>query len=474
MVEKEAVQVVPSRASAEPAQITTFKAYLFILLVLSAITVCVIWQLPMHSAIFLSLLSGAVIAFWSGFTWPMIQNMMFDSIKESLVLIMLMLLIGIVIGLWIISGVVPSMVYYGIKLLNPRTFLILAPLFTALVALSIGTAFGTVSTIGLAMMSIGLTMGINPELLAASLIGALFCGELLSPVAGSVNLNIALFKIDLLPYLRKVRVPIFASFALSMMLNLFFAFQNQQASEPTVILEVMTHLTNNYQINWFLLIIPIIIILLSWRGFQTLPVLSVGAFLGILAALLIQKTPIKLVLNAIYSGPPVINDHYILTGLTNNGGLVRMMSLVTLIIMSLALAGLLEKTGALKAVTHRLLLISEKSKSHLMGFAIGCGGLLAFVAGSQTLAMILTNKVVIKSFKHLEIDQAWGSAAIAAGAGSIPALIPWNACGLFLTNILGVATVHYLPYSVFILSLPLTTFTYFLFLTRKEADIRED
>ncbi len=440
-------------------------SFTLILLILTSIVASVYWQTPIHSAIFISLIVACGFGLAYQFSWSELREMIFCGISESLFLLALMPLIGVVIGQWIIGGVVPSMVYYGVKLLTPQTFFIFAPIFTALVAMSIGTSWGTASTIGLAMMSIGAAMGVNKEVLAATIVGALFCGEILSPLAGSTNLTISLMRVKYTEHIKTIRVPVLITFGLSLLYSFWWFKGESFSSSPHLITEVLTAIQQNYNVSPALLLIPAIVIFLSWRGVKIIPVLTIGTVLSMVSAVLFQNVAIKTVLETIYNGPPSLNSHYIINGLVQNGGIMRMMSISSLLFLSLGLAGLLENMGVLDAVMSSLLPSLKKRPIKLLFFTLIIGIFLSMVAGSQSLAIMLLIKLISPIF-HSGIGGKWGSATVMASAAVIPPLIPWNINGLFLTNLLGVATVAYFRHSVFCLALPFSVICWYLITCR--------
>ena len=452
-------------------KITKIGAIILILLVLACIVSCVIYDIPMHSAIFMAIVFTCVFGLIYKFSWLELQEMMFSGIRDSLFLLLLMPLIGVVIGQFIIGGIVPSMIYYGVKFLNPKTFFIFAPIFTALVAMSIGTSWGTASTIGLAMISIGSAMGINKEVLAATIVGSLFCGEILSPLAGSTNLTASLMKVSYKKYVKKIRVPVLIAFMLSIIYNIWYNSGSNIMATSGSISQVLTAIKSQYFVSFALLLIPLAVIFLSWRGMKIIPVLAIGAGLSMLSAVFLQAVPLKTVLTTIYSGPPTVDSHIIINALVQNGGIMKMMSISTLLLMSLGLAGLLEKLGVLETVMSSAMPFLVNNPVTLLLFTLFAGFFLSLIAGSQTLAMMLLIKLVYNSYEKSNVDKSWGSVMVMASAGVIPPRIPWNINGLFLTSVLGVSTVSYFKHSIFSLLLPVVVVIYFLALQLKKRKV---
>lgn len=435
------------------------------------------WKTPLHSAMLVALLATCLFALGMGYHWSEIQDMMLAGIGQASILLVLMPVIGMVVGTWIAGGIVPAMIYYGIKIINPEYFFVTASVITAGTAIAIGTSWGTASTIGLAVFGVGRALGVSLPLLVGSIVSSLFFGEAMSPLASSANLASSISEMPLSQYFRHQRLVAAMVFLLSLTISSLLADFSAIGGAGTA--ATLQALTNSFTISPILLLPPAIVLVLAWRGVAVLPSLAVGGILGSLAAIVYQHHSVARVLNVMYHGPGD-QTAVAVQGLAGQGGMEAMLSIVLLLLFSLGMAGILEGIGVLRTIVKACIPARVNPAVWLPVIMLLTGIGLSAVAGSQTLAIVLLGKMFLPEFKQRGLSKTIFGSCIMASSVVVPPLIAWNINGLFLTRLFGVPTTAYMRYAFFCYLLPLFVFILHLLnpwidsLARKEHDCAPD
>jgi len=295
-----------------------------------------IWHVPIHLAIFFELSITVALAFYWNYSWSEIEEMLFSSFKDVGSVIIILILIGMLIGIWIASGTVPTMIYFGLKIIRPRYFLVLTFLITSIVSMAIGTAFGTASTIGLALISIAQGLGLPLPLVAGAIISGSYVGDRMSPVSSITNITAHSAGVDINELIKHMIYLLIVPYIISFFLYLIIGYKYLPSELDVSQVKILTMvLENNYTISFWLLIPPLLIIILAALKMPTLPNLAISIFTSIFLGIIISGKSIILLINSLYSGYVSQTGVIVVDKLLSRGGLTSMLELISLIIFAL-------------------------------------------------------------------------------------------------------------------------------------------
>ncbi|MBW1604877.1 Na+/H+ antiporter NhaC [Lactobacillus sp. Sy-1] len=389
-----------------------------------------------------------LLIFWAklrGFSWDDIHESFMIGIKNGIVPLFIFLLIGSLIGVWIATGIIPSLMVFGFKLISIRWFLPSVFVVCALVGSIIGSAFTIISTLGIAFMGIGLTMGINPAMVAGAVLSGAVFGDKSSPLSATNNLSAAVADADLITHIKNIMWSTLPASIVAFILYAFMSHGDGHANLDRIQGTVMT-LHDNFTISAWAAVPVLLLFICSWSKIPTIPTLFINIVVSSIIGL-IQNPQLNLVKlnNVIQSGYVAHTRNPQVDVLLTRGGIAGMMGTMSLIFVALALGGILMHLGIVDAVI-KPLTDKLKTDGNLITTVIAtCIGVNIFI-GEQYLSIILPANAFKKTFAENNLAPVALSRALEDGGTVINYLIPWGVAGAFATNALGVPTIHYLPF----------------------------
>ncbi|MBY0121695.1 Na+/H+ antiporter NhaC [Bacillus sp. S/N-304-OC-R1] len=425
-------------------------------LIISAALSIFIWKAGMHFPLMIGVIFAAFVAKRSGWDWDEIQNMMVRGVSRALPAVFILLIIGMIVGSWIASGVIPTIIYYGLSILKPELFVPLVALITGIVSVTLGSSFTSIATIGLAFMVIGEGLGFTPGLVAGAVISGAYFGDKLSPVSDTTNIAPAMAETDLFSHIKHMLWDTLPAFFVSIIL--YWIVSNSGAvgagADANVIDTIKTGLNNIFTIHPLLLFMPILTIILMVLRTPAIPALMGVSLLGGLLAIFVQGSTVSSIIQIMTSGFTVDSGIKALDSLLNRGGMMSMLGTVALLIIATALGGILEETGSFEVLTRKMM-AKVNSAGTLISSTILSTFVVAFASGAQFLAIILPARTFVNKYKDMGIDTKNLSRCVeAAGTVGIN-LVPWGVPAVFAASILSVSPGEFIPYSFFVFLVPL-------------------
>ncbi|WP_423799889.1 Na+/H+ antiporter NhaC [Neobacillus sp. SAB-20_R2A] len=415
-----------------------------------------IWKAGMHIPLMIGVIAAAIVSIMAGWSWDDVQKMMVNGVARALPAVFILLIIGIIVGTWIASGVIPTMIYYGLSIIKPAMFIPIVALVTGIISITLGSSFTSIATIGLAFMAIGQGLGFSPGLVAGAVISGAYFGDKLSPLSDTTNIAPAMAETDLFSHVKHMLWDTIPAFLLSILL---YWVVGQSAginsgADTKVIGAMKTGLDNVFVIHPLLLLMPVLTIILMVKKTPAIPALMGVGILGGVLAIFVQGSSVTTVIQVMTSGFHVESGVKALDSLLNRGGLMSMLGTIGLLILATALGGILEETGSFEVLTKKLM-----SKVHSTGTLISTTILstfiVAFASGAQFLAIILPARTFVKNYKKMGIDTKNLSRCVeAAGTVGIN-LVPWGVPAVFAAGILGVSPGEFIPFAFFAFLVPL-------------------
>ena len=419
-------------------------------------------------ALIISAMFGVLVARNFGYKWDDLQQGVIKSISSSMNAILILLIIGSLAGTWLISGIIPAMIYYGIQILDPSIFLFATCIICAIVASAIGSSWTTVATIGVALISIGKVLGIPIELTAGAIISGGYFGDKISPLSDTTNLASAMGGVDLIKHIKYMLYTTLPSIIISLTIFLIIGFQFSGEIDKTEINLILNNISENFEISPFLFVTPIIMIFLIIKKVQPFPALFIGTLMGAITAFIFQKNTILLIsgedtFSYIASYKAIIQSMFgeisIGNDLLESGGMKGMLNTIWLIICAMIFGGVMEKSGFLKSIAKRIMQ-NTKTDGSLVASTAGTCLFFNMTAADQYLGIIVPGRMYKEIYKKRNLAPENLSRTLEDTGTVTSVLIPWNTCGAYHYGILGVSTFAYLPYCFFNLISPIMTLFY--------------
>lgn len=414
------------------------------------------WEAPIQIALFFEIMIIIALALSWGYKWQEIEEMLFSSFKNIGNVILILFLLGMMIGLWIAVGTVPTMIYYGLQTISPKYFFILSFISTSLVSMAVGTAVGTASTIGLALISIAQTMGLNLSLAAGAIISGSYVGDRMSPVSSIAIITAHSSEANLMDMIYHMLKTAVLPYLFTATAFLFIGLSNFSSLKAAADLDSLSQmLSGHFQVSFWLLLPPILIILLAVLKVPTIINIALNILFSLLMGSYLTERSWSELLNIMFRGFNERTGTVFIDNILARGGLTSMLELISLIIFAVLLGGLLEKMGVLNSLLKPFLHLI-KEKIHLIAVTIFSGIVSATLGCNQFLAVFLPAKMLAKNYDQMNLERKDLARALGDSGLVFSPLIPWNVNALMMTAVLGVSTIEYFPYAFFPLLMPLS------------------
>jgi len=429
------------------------------LIVALSLTIGVFKQ-PPHIPLIGAAAVAACIAVILKHPWKEIHEGMVHGITLAMGAILILMVVGTMIGTWIMGGIVPSMIYYGLKVLSPGIFLVATLIICSIVSLGTGSSWSTAGTVGVALIGVGQGLGVPVAMVAGAIISGAYFGDKMSPLSDTTNLAPAVAGTDLFSHIRHMVYTTGPGYIISIilygLLGTRFSGGGLKADNIEVIL---TTIKSNFFIHPVLLLPPLLVIVMVIKKIPPLPALLGGTVLGGIFAMLTQSKSLAEVIQASQSGYVSHSGVKMVDDLLTRGGLESMMTTVALIICALSFGGIMEKTGMLEVLARSLLARVKRTGSLVATTIFSCIGLNA-IASDQYIAIVIPGRMYKNAFDERGLHPKNLSRCLEDSGTLTSPLIPWNSCGAFMGATLGVNPLLYLPYAFLNLSNPLVSLFY--------------
>lgn len=419
-----------------------------------------IWKAGMFIPLIIGIITTILVGLISGFKWDDLQQMMVSGVSKALPAIFILLVIGLIVGTWISSGVIPTMIYYGLAFIHPSIFVPAVALVTGIVAVTLGSSFTSIATIGLAFMVIGEGMGFPPGMIAGAVMSGAFFGDKLSPLSDTTNIAPAMAETDLFSHVRHMLWDTIPAFILALVLYGVVSGGSHPHDVDTGKIDmILSGIQKTFIIHPLLLLLPVLTIILMMKRMPALPTLMIVGLLGGLIAYFVQGQSLTSIVNTMTNGFQAKSGIKEIDSLLNSGGIVSMLNTIGLLTIATALGGLLEGTGVFQTLI-RPVVKNMKTASSLIVTTIVSTLIVAFASGAQFLAIILPARTFVQSYKDLKIDTKNLSRCVEAAGTVGITLVPWGVPAVFAANMLGVGVEQFIPYLFFAFLVPLINVIY--------------
>ncbi len=419
-------------------------------------------------ALLLAAAVAGIIANSLGYTWTFVRGKIVETIGSAMPSILILLIIGSLAGTWMISGVVPVMIYYGLDIINPQLFLFTAVIVSAVVSISTGSSWSTIATIGVALIGIGKAIGIDEAISAGAIISGAYLGDKMSPLSDTTNLAPAMAGTDLFTHIRYMSYTTLPSLVITLIIFLFIGFSYNFTDTIVQVDQVQNVIDSTFNTSPILFVIPLLLLTIIALKVPPLPALTIGTLLGGIFAIIFQPHIIEEI-----SG---ITDNYIkasyyafmqsmfgdvtltttdknVNELLSTSGMHGMLNTVWLIISAMVFGGIMESAGLLKRIIRPVIQRIQSTGGLVTSTVLTC---IFFntTASDQYLAIVVPGRMFKSAYKDKGLKPEVLSRTLEDSGTLTSVLIPWNTCGATQSRVLGVATGDYLPYAFFNLISP--------------------
>ena len=405
----------------------------------------------------LTFLAVCIIAACVGTKLNVLEDMILAGFKKTAQVCMIFIAVGMVVGAWIISGIVPSIIYYGLMIFTPSSFLALGFIVCCVVSFFTGSSYAALGTMGIAFMAIGYGMDINPALVAGmSVSGAVF-GDKMSPFSDTTNMAPAAAGTDIYKHIKSMLWTVIPAFVISLVLYFVLGLR-YNATSPEALQElknIMAALKESFTISPILLIIPVLTVVLVIKKVPATIALLIGAMLGVIAAFIAQpQFNYTQVLTALASGFSGEFEVAAVAKLLNRGGISSMTSTIIYTIFAIELGEIMYQLGMLTVLLDKIRDRLEKPCNLIIATLLSCLATVMLTT-SQYMAILLPGEVFQDSYKKAKVAPYVLSRTLEDGGTLFAFLVPWSAAAIYSTGVLGIPTIEYLPFAFLPLLCPL-------------------
>lgn len=414
---------------------------------------------------FILLLGGsvaAIVGFFNKVSYKKMIEEVANNLKSTTGAILILLFVGALAGTWLISGVIPTMIYYGLKILNPTIFLPATVVICAVISIATGSSWTTSATVGIALVGIGGALGIPLGMVAGAVLSGAYFGDKMSPLSDTTNLAPAMAGTDLFTHIRymaKTTIPtIIVSLIVFIILGFTFETTGQTDTEA-----ILISIKETFHISAWLFLVPAAVIFLIIRKTQPLIALLIGTLLGGLFAIIFQpeivmniteaeqldfRSAYQGVMNAITVDTAIETNNAELNDLFSSGGMSGMLGTIWLIICAMVFGGVMDAIGALSRISAALLKLAHTIFGLFASTVASCL-VLNVTASDQYLAIVVPGKMFSKAFEEKGLAPENLSRTLEDSGTVTSVLVPWNTCGAYQSGVLGVSVEEYFIYAVF-------------------------
>ncbi|MFT4670781.1 MAG: NhaC family Na+:H+ antiporter [Pseudohongiellaceae bacterium] len=426
-------------------------------------------------ALFIASGIAILIAIKNGWRWHELEIAIAGGVSSTVNAMLILLTVGALIGAWVISGTVPAMIYYGLKLIDPGAFYLTTCIVCALASFSIGSSWSVIGTVGLGLFGAATSLGISPEITAGAIISGAYFGDKMSPLSDTTNLAPAVAGTNVFTHIRHMMWTTVPSITIALAIYAFLDLGIDVQSSTVEVTKKLLILENTFKIGPHLLTPILVVLLLALRKFPALPAMMISTLAGLVVALIFQRDllltfmvadnlsdtgiMVKGIWTALFNGYTATTVDTELNELLAVGGMSSILSTIWLIISALTFGSIMDRAGLLQRLITGLMSRVKSSGGLIVNTVLTCIG-VNIVAADQYISIVLPARMYQLEFKKRNLAPENLSRVLEDAGTVTSALIPWNTCGAFIYGILGISAFAYAPYCFFNLISPVMSSIY--------------
>ena len=406
---------------------------------------------------------AAVIGFFNKVSFATMIIEVWENWKSVFVPIMILFLVGALAGTWLISGIIPAMVYYGLQVLSPEIFLPASVIIAAIISIATGSSWTTSATVGIALVGIGSALGIPTGMIAGAVISGAYFGDKMSPLSDTTNLAPAMAGTDLFTHIKYMSLTTVPTILVTLIVFTILS-GTIDTSGSADISNLLVSIDNTFYISLWLFLVPGIVIAMILMKTKPLIALGTGVVLAAVFAFIFQSdvlatlsdSKFEAIINSVLIDTNIETDNDKLSELFSSGGMSGMIWTILLITCAMVFGGVMDAIGALAKITKSLLSVATSVFGLFASTVVSCLGLNA-IASDQYLALVIPGKMFKKAYEDKGLAPENLSRTLEDSGTVTSVLIPWNTCGAYQSSVLGVDVTDYFVYAIFNYLSPFTT-----------------
>ena len=413
------------------------------------------------------LLMGGFVAMIGGFMnkvpFMVMVKEIWENIKSVFVPLMILFLVGALAGTWLVCGIIPAMVYYGLQVLNPSIFLPASVIIAAIISIATGSSWTTSATVGIALIGIGTALGIPSGMIAGAVISGAYFGDKMSPLSDTTNLAPAMAGTDLFTHIRYMTITTVPTILITLVVFGILSTTIDTTGNADIS-GLLATMDSTFNITPWLFVVPLVVVGLILLKTKPLIALGIGVLLAAIFAFIFQPeilngladTKLGAITNAVLTDTSIVTDNEKLNDLFSSGGMNGMLWTIYLICCAMVFGGVMDAIGALARITKALLSVATTVFGLFASTVLSCLGLNA-IASDQYLALVIPGKMFKKAYEDKGLAPENLSRTLEDSGTVTSVLIPWNTCGAYQSGVLGVGVADYFVYAIFNWLSPFTT-----------------
>lgn len=425
---------------------------------------------PNQIALFLAAGVAGIISWRLGHSWEQIEHSIVKSISSAMGAMLILLVIGSLSGTWLLSGIVPAMIYYGLKIMNPTLFLFAACIVCCIVSLATGSSWSTIATVGIALLGIGKTLGINEGVIAGSIISGAYFGDKMSPLSDTTNLAPAMAGTDLFTHIRYMVYTTVPTLAITLIIFFVWGF-TLDVNGTTNTEVVLAAIDQAFNINPILFLVPALVLFMIVKKVPAIPALMVGSLLGGVFAIIFQpqivsqiseiandplKSSFVAVMKSMAMSISITTENTMINELLSSGGMAGMLNTIWLILGAMIFGGVMESCGLLVRIVEEIIKWAHSTGSLVLSTTV-TSIFFNLTAGDQYMAIAVPGRMFSETYRKKGYKPELLSRTLEDAGTVTSVLVPWNTCGATQSKVLGIATASYAPYCFFCIISPIMT-----------------
>ena len=423
----------------------------------------VVFEVSPHIPMFIGVIFASLMALRLGYKWDAVESMMITGISRAMQAILILMIVGMLVGAWILSGTIPTMIYYGLKLLSPSIFLVATVLICSVTSLATGTSWGTMGTMGLALMGIAAGLGVPVGPTAGAILSGAYFGDKLSPLSDTTNLAPAMAGTDVFSHVKFMMKATITAYVISLVFFGVYGFMhaNNGHADTSQLDTLMNGIKDNFNVNPILLLPPLVVILAIALKMPAIPGITLGVIVAAVMAPIFQKdVTLGSILNSAMSGFTMESGIESLDNLLTKGGLMGMAESILMTMIAMMFGGIMEATGQLNVIINAITKY-VKSGPALIGVTE-----LTCIASNVTMpeqyiSILVPGRMYAPAYRKAGMHPAALSNALESAGTVTSPLVPWNTCAIYIKKTLGIqSTAVYFPWAIFNLAMPVVTFLF--------------
>ena len=412
-----------------------------------------------HVPLLIGVAAAAIMAIFIGYKWNEIEQFMIKGIAKSLQSVVILILIGVLVGIWIVAGIVPTMIYYGLAILKPQIFFLAALIICSISSLATGSSWGTMGTMGVALLGIAHGLGMDIGITAGAIVSGAYFGDKLSPLSDTTNLAPSMAGTDVITHIKHMLPSTIVVYTICVIFFTIMGFVKYSGGDTDLgqVELYMTTLKETFFISPVLFIAPIVVIVAIALKLPAIPGIALGILVGAIFGLIFQKDcSLGEIFSCGMNGYEASTSVEAINELLTNGGIDNMTYAITLIVIAMAFGGIMEETHLLGVLVDKLKKLAKTPGGLVTITEVTCVA-SNFVVPDQYISIIIPGRMYAEEYKNKDLSPSSLSNALESAGTVTSALVPWNTCGAYISTNLGVTVIQYGPWVVFNWLMPIVT-----------------